>query len=152
MSLGASVTMPLGSADRDPTITPARMQPMQTQTPKTPHQHADRFRRGIEQFNSGRFFDAHETWEEIWLSSQEPEKTFLQGIIQIAAAFHHYSRGNLLGTRSLLEAALGRLTSFPQAHNGIALEPLRLAARQWAASLAAQHDPGADRVPQIHLV
>src|SRR5579862_4671565 len=34
-----------------------------------------RFRRGVAQFNAGHFFDAHETWEEIWLQSLEPEKT-----------------------------------------------------------------------------
>src|SRR3990172_6578623 len=77
----------------------------------TPHRAA--LRRGIEQFNTGRVFDAHETWEEIWLRSPEPEKTFLQGIIQVAAAFHHYSRGNPRGARSLLEAALRRLARFP---------------------------------------
>ena len=125
---------------------------MQKQTPDTPNHQETQFRRGIEQFNAGRFFDAHETWEEIWLASREPEKTFLQGVIQIAAAFHHYHRGTLRGTGSLLRAALHRLNSYPPSHNGIALEPLRQAAGQWASCLAAQQDPGKDCVPQIRLV
>ena len=93
------------------------------------------FRRGIEQFNSGHFFDAHETWEEIWLRSPEPDKTFLQGIIQVAAAFHHHSRSNPRGARSLLEAGLARLDRFPDAHRGIALAALRAGALAWVASL-----------------
>jgi hypothetical protein len=118
-----------------------------------PHgaEHREAFRRGIEQFNAGRFFDAHETWEEIWLLSPEPEKTFLQGIIQIAAAFHHYSRDNLRGTRSLLEAALRRLEHFPARHQGIALDLLRAAARQWTAALADRRDPGPEGVPRIEF-
>src|SRR6202163_2712152 len=89
----------------------------------------EKFRRGVEQFNTRLFFEAHETWEEIWLASPEPEKTFLQGIIQIAAAFHHYGRGNTRGTRTLLEAGLRRLERFPDLHNELALEALREAAR-----------------------
>ena len=44
---------------------------------------------GLRCFHSGAFFEAHEHWESVWLAAQEPEKTFLQGLIQIAAAFYH---------------------------------------------------------------
>jgi predicted metal-dependent hydrolase len=108
-----------------------------------------KFRRGVEQFNTRHFFEAHETWEEIWLGSPEPEKTFLQGIIQIAAAFHHYTRGNTLGTRNLLEAGLRRLERFPDIHNELALEALRAAARNWAETLTRGDDLGPERVPTI---
>ncbi len=60
----------------------------------------EKFQRGISHFNAGEFFEAHEVWEEIWLEEVEPEKTFLQGIIQIAAAFHHYCRENTDGTEN----------------------------------------------------
>ena len=112
-------------------------------------EHSERFAAGLKQFNSRLFFDAHETWEEIWLASAEPDKTFLQGIIQIAAAFHHYGRGNMRGTQSLLEAGLRRLGRFAHEHYGIDVESLRAAAREWAGALAAGVDPGPARVPQI---
>jgi len=32
--------------------------------------------------------------EEVWLETVNPEKMFLQGLIQVAAAFHHHSRAN----------------------------------------------------------
>src|SRR6266446_9424155 len=91
--------------------------------------HDARFGHGIELFNTRRFFDAHETWEEIWLLSPEPRKTFLQGIIQIAAAYHHYLRGNRAGACGLLNAGLRRLGPFQGTYHGIAMEPLRVAAR-----------------------
>jgi predicted metal-dependent hydrolase len=109
------------------------------------------FRLGIVEFNSGRFFEAHEAWEEIWLHSPEPEKTFLQGIIQIAAAFHHHSKGNLRGTRSLLEAGLGRTEHFPDAHRGIDLAALRCEAMRWAAALAAGRIPASEIPPRIEF-
>jgi predicted metal-dependent hydrolase len=85
----------------------------------------DAFLRGIEEFNARRFFEAHEVWEELWLSSAEPDKTFLQGIIQIAAAFHHHLRGNQRGACSLFRAGLRRVTPFPDDHFGIDLGSLR---------------------------
>jgi len=112
-------------------------------------EHQEKFRRGVEQFNSRHFFEAHETWEEIWLASPEPEKTFLQGIIQIAAAFHHYTRGNTKGARNLLEAGLRRLERFPDTYNELALEALRAAARNWADTLTRGNDLGPAQVPTI---
>jgi len=92
------------------------------------------FQRGIELFNAGNFFEAHEAWEEIWLAATEPEKTFLQGLIQVAAAFHHYSRGNRKGMESLLEAGLTKLAQFKDGHRGIAVARLRMDAKEWWAA------------------
>ena len=114
-----------------------------------PHEAEEKFRKGLEQFNNRRFFDAHDTWEEIWLPSPEPEKTFLQGIIQVAAAFHHYTRGNHRGTRSLLEAGLKKLERFSPKHRGIELEALRAAVSRWMVVLATGADPGAHELPRI---
>jgi uncharacterized protein len=115
-------------------------------------EHHKTFRRGLEEFNTERFFEAHEVWEEVWLASAEPEKRFLQGIIQIAAAFHHYQRDNLLGTRSLLEAGLGRLRDFPADQGGISLDLLCVAAGEWATALRAGRDPGRAQFPKIQMV
>jgi uncharacterized protein len=73
-------------------------------------------------------------WEEIWLSATEPEKTFLQGLIQLAAALHHYSRGNRAGAQSLASAALEKLRKFPGDYGGINLAALLYAARGWIAA------------------
>jgi len=109
----------------------------------------EKFQKGVAQFNHGHFFEAHETWEEIWLPAPEPERTFLQGIIQLAAAFHHYMRSNRRGAESLLAAGLKKLDRFPEKHRGLELEALRAAARRWIAALAAGHDPGREQLPRI---
>lgn len=117
--------------------------------PITPGNTDEKFQKGLEQFNRRLFFEAHETWEEIWLPSLEPERTFLQGIIQVAAGFHHYARSNRAGARSLLGAGLNKLDRFPETHHGLELESLRVAARLWIAELSAGNDPGPSQFPKI---
>jgi hypothetical protein len=80
---------------------------------------------GLRLYDSGEFFTAHEAWESVWLNSPEPEKTFLQGLIQVTAAFHHLQNDNRLGTVLLLQAALRRLDPYPASFGGIAVSLLR---------------------------
>lgn len=109
----------------------------------------DKLHRGISLFNSGDFFQAHEVWEEIWMDETEPEKTFLQGLIQAAAAFHHYERGNLAGAEALLASSATKLSRSPTRHRGIAVELLLADVIWWARTLGDGKDPGADKIPRI---
>jgi uncharacterized protein len=100
---------------------------------------------GLRLYDAGEFFAAHEAWESVWLAAQEPEKTFLQGLIQVTAAFHHWQRENRLGTERLLCAALGRLEGYPACFGGISVELLCDDIRLWlraleAGALASQAD------------
>jgi hypothetical protein len=99
-----------------------------------------RLAEGLHCFHSGEFFAAHEHWELVWLTAQEPEKSFLQGLIQVAAAFHHYQRGNCEGAISLLRSALRRFDPCPEAFTGIAVTPLRTAIRSWIEALETAPD------------
>ena len=59
--------------------------------------------------NHGLFFEVHELLEPVWFRATEPVRTALQGLIQIAVAFHHLENGNLEGARSLLALGLLKL-------------------------------------------
>jgi uncharacterized protein len=109
----------------------------------------EKFERGLAHFNAREFFEAHEVWEEVWLVEAEPEKTFLQGIIQIAAAFHHYRRGNTEGAETLLAAGIVKISRFPADHRGLAILDLREEAKWWARALGEMRRPGDDRLPAI---
>ena len=102
---------------------------------------AEMFRRGVEHFNRREFFVAHEVWEEAWLRAGEPEKTFLQGLIQIAAGFHHYQRGNLAGAQSLTRAGLEKLDKYPHQHPELDLRRLISAVRHWQTQIAPHGAP-----------
>ncbi|HEX9200462.1 MAG TPA: DUF309 domain-containing protein [Acidobacteriaceae bacterium] len=80
---------------------------------------------GLHDYNAGNYFTAHEAWESVWMVSPEPEKAFLQGLIQVTAAFHHFQRGNLVGFQRTLEKALRRLDPLPAEFGGIAVAMLR---------------------------
>jgi len=82
------------------------------------------FLRGIERFNNLEFWEAHEEWEEIWLHASSEVHQFLQGLIQIAAAYHHVKRGTLRGAVRLFDAALARLAVFPLYYCGVDRLPL----------------------------
>jgi predicted metal-dependent hydrolase len=90
---------------------------------------------GLRLYQEGEFFAAHEAWESVWLESQEPEKMFLQGLIQVTAAFHHLQRNNPLGTALLLKAALGRLERYPVRFGGISVDALCDDIREWLQAL-----------------
>ena len=74
----------------------------------------DRFNQGVAFFNSGRYFDAHEAWEDTWRESSEPERQWLQGLVQVAVALHHESIGNRLGAKSVLARAAANLGGAPR--------------------------------------
>jgi len=69
---------------------------------------------GIRLFNAGQFFESHEVLEDLWRAAPENDKKFLQGLTQLAVAFHHHSTGNLVGCRSVLARALRNLAAYPQ--------------------------------------
>lgn len=74
---------------------------------------------GVELFNASQFWHAHEAWEAIWLAAQGDEKRFLQGLIQLAAAYHHVKRGTWRGAVRLFAAALAKLEPFPDGYLGV---------------------------------
>lgn len=92
---------------------------------------------GLACYRNREFFAAHEHWEDVWRSAVTPEKTILQGLIQIAVAFHHLERQNTVGAASLLASALAKLEGFPPYFEGIALTPICDSMRAWLAALGS---------------
>jgi hypothetical protein len=98
---------------------------------------------GLRLYHAGEFFAAHEAWESVWLRAQEPEKMFLQGLIQVTAAFHPQ------GTVLLLQAALGRFERYPACFGDISVALLCSDIREWLQALetgAPTPQPGPVRI------
>jgi len=69
-------------------------------------------RAGLDAYDRGDFFLAHELLEPAWMGTADPaERAFLQGLIKLAAADVHGVRGNPTGVARNLEGALERLRS-----------------------------------------
>jgi hypothetical protein len=68
---------------------------------------------GIDHFNAGRYFEAHEIWEEIWLRSSDVAKIFYQMLIQSAVGLLHFERGNYAGARGMYANVIEKLATLP---------------------------------------
>lgn len=71
-----------------------------------------RYLRGIELFNKGEFFEAHEVWEDLWHLAQFPDNRFLQGLIQVAVALLHEQNENYIGADKVYKTAREYLNLF----------------------------------------
>lgn len=93
---------------------------------------------GLDLFNRTRFFDAHEVLEDVWraLPDASPAKKHVQGLVQLAVAFHHESRGNLHGARSVLDRSLRNLTGAELSFPALDLGQLRHDMGDWQKHMA----------------
>ena len=80
--------------------------------------------RGIALFNCGQFWEAHEAWEEIWKNHPEDGRFFIQGLIQLAAAYHQLQKRICRGVVIHLKQAQERLKLFPPVFLGIKVLPI----------------------------
>ncbi|HLF14223.1 MAG TPA: DUF309 domain-containing protein [Bacteroidota bacterium] len=110
---------------------------------------------GIRLFNSGKFWHAHEAWELVWQRQAEDERLFFQGIIQLAAAYHHLAKQNhRVGYVNNLRKAESILRVFTPEYLGISVSPLLEAIGAGLAASEGREDlPPADEeyrlIPRI---
>jgi hypothetical protein len=98
----------------------------------SPEERERLFREGIDLFNRGRFFAAHEAWEEIWRSTTPEPKDLFQGLIQVAAALHqHLDLQRTQGPRRTLAKARRNLEPFAPAALGIDVADLLAQVGRW---------------------
>lgn len=83
-----------------------------------------RFLAGIDEFNQGHYYEAHEEWEAVWLELVGTEKTLCQGLVQIAAGYHKLSLGGVSGARKLLERGLALVRNSDSGRSGLPLADL----------------------------
>ena len=68
--------------------------------------------KAILEFNQQEYYACHDTLEEIWMDSVEPDKTFYQGILQIAVGCYHLSNSNWRGAVILLGEGIRKLIEY----------------------------------------
>jgi uncharacterized protein len=75
--------------------------------------------RGLELIRAGEYFEAHEELEDEWRDAPAPERDFLQGLVHVAVAWLHASRGNRPGCERQLAKAARRLQPYRPRHRGV---------------------------------
>ena len=118
----------------------------------SPARRAQLLRRGAALFHGGRRFAAHECWEEVWRSHDPEPRALFQGLVQLAAAFHHLEeRGRPDVARRVLAKARRRLAAVGTAEAreyGVELPALLGQLERWDGWLAA---PGGEPPPPVSL-
>jgi predicted metal-dependent hydrolase len=105
--------------------------------------------KGVNLFNEQHFWHAHEAWEEIWLHARGEEKVFLQGLIQLAAAYHHVQRGTFSGGVRLFDAAFHKLERFDHGHHNIDRREAIDAAHRHREKIARGENIDAGEFPKL---
>ena len=81
-----------------------------------------RYLTGVELFNAGEFFEAHEVWEDLWMECSSAERRFFQALIQAAVALHHFGRGNSTGATRLFHSGRRYMEPYRPAYLGLDVE------------------------------
>lgn len=101
------------------------------------------FAEGARAFDEGRYFEAHEHWEDDWRVEPSPNrKRLLQGLVQVAAALHkHRDKGALEPAKSLFTKALEKLERCDETLEFPDLRRFVEETRAYAEALADETEP-----------
>ena len=98
--------------------------------------------RGIEQFNQRKYFEAHETLEELWNAEPDVCRVLYKGILQVGVGCYHLLRGNSRGALLKLQAGAEYLTPFAPRCMGIEVGRLIADARRLLTAIEAAGPEG----------
>ncbi|MBI2337515.1 MAG: DUF309 domain-containing protein [Deltaproteobacteria bacterium] len=76
-----------------------------------PSEQDEQFRFGVDLFNHGYFWEAHEVWEGLWVKSKNEEKLLLQAVILYAAGLLKLRQDQLKDFSSLTTAGFHKLNN-----------------------------------------
>ena len=93
-------------------------------TEHDPAKGLDPIEEGVRLFNQEYFFEAHEVLEDVWHKEHGEPRLFLQGLIQICAAYHHFQNGNLIGAATLLQRGVDKMRPYPDRYLDIDVREL----------------------------
>lgn len=103
---------------------------------------SDLARRGIDEFNRGEFFEAHETLEHAWIEDTGPGRDLYRAMLQVAVAYLQIERGNYRGAVKMLMRVRQWIDPLPEVCRGVDVAALRADAYAVNDALAAL-DPDA---------
>jgi predicted metal-dependent hydrolase len=113
--------------------------------------------KGIAYFNACEFFEAHETWEELWKNYSGDLRLFYKGLIQAAVALHHFGNGNIRGARKVYGSSRGYLEKYAPVCEGLDLDKFLAEFDACFAEVAASQEQfpnieiDAELIPEITL-
>jgi hypothetical protein len=81
--------------------------------------------RGLEEFNRGEYFEAHEYLEIAWREDGSPGRTLYQAVLQVAVMYYQIQRGNYRGAVKMFRRAQRWIALLPDTCRGVDVARLR---------------------------
>jgi predicted metal-dependent hydrolase len=101
----------------------------------------------FECFNAGRFYEAHDALETVWLPVRhQRDGAFYKGLIQLAGAFVHVQKRRYGPALALLRRARFHLAPYPALHHGVSVPSVIGLIEQWLERLEGAPPMGGDWV------
>jgi predicted metal-dependent hydrolase len=104
--------------------------------------------RGIELFNAGEYFEAHEALENAWREEPGRIRELYQGILQVAVTYLHIQRGNYSGATKVAARCQIKLDQWPETCRGVDVATLR---RNLTAVMEALTRLGPERIRAFEM-
>ncbi|MDX1437433.1 MAG: DUF309 domain-containing protein [Anaerolineales bacterium] len=104
--------------------------------------------KGMDLFNEGRYWHAHEALEEAWLEEPGEVRNLYRGILQAGVVYLHVTRANYRGVYKVYHRARRWLDPFPDLCRGINVGRLR---RDLEAVFAEAVRIGPDELEQFDV-
>jgi hypothetical protein len=98
---------------------------------------SDLAREGIERFNRGEFYAAHDALEEAWMRDSGPGRDLYRGILQVGIAYYQIEQGNYRGAVKMLLRVRQWLDPLPAICRGVDVAGLRADVERVYAALTA---------------
>jgi predicted metal-dependent hydrolase len=93
--------------------------------------------RGLEQFNHGQYFEAHEYLEAAWNEDESLGRDLYRAVLQVAVAYYHILHGNYKGAAKVFLRLRQWIDPLPDTCRGVQVARLRDEARHAYQELKA---------------
>jgi hypothetical protein len=104
--------------------------------------------KGLEKFNRGKYFEAHDLFEMAWMEEQSPGRDLYRAILQVSVAYYQILRGNFNGAVKMFLRMRKWLEPLPEFCRGINIGKLRHEAHTIHQEIL---NLGADRISEFDL-
>jgi predicted metal-dependent hydrolase/CheY-like chemotaxis protein len=81
--------------------------------------------KGLEEFNNGNYYEAHEYLEDAWNEDQSSGSQLYRAILQVAVAYLHIEQGNYRGAMKMFLRVRQWIDPLPPFCRGVNVEELR---------------------------
>jgi uncharacterized protein len=102
---------------------------------------------GLELFNRGRYWEAHEALEAAWRAETGPVRELYRGVLQAGVVYLHITRQNYAGALKVYRRSQKWLTLWPDTCCGIAIGQLQKDLRRAILEMQAL---GPDRMAEFN--